>query len=306
MVITISTMINYQKVWATLDVDEKIAFRDRVIKAVQEIYPHYIVRPLEPSEADKFFVGNKQDDVRIHVPLRDLFARVSGKDKTLEVLKDAIFTEYAGILNKADDAELAAEEPNFTWDDVLEKARLQHVRLEEIPEGKLHFPFGDEVVTALVIDHPHETLMYWITQEMLDGWGKTMDELFKVAMDNLATLADGLEIVGTNTPRNELWPEKGHGFATTCLLLPSLRYLVAQTLGGAPFRFGIPSRHRFYAWVDIDDEKYQIEQKAKMEREMDRYPSPLTSKIYEVDEQGQIKLVKPQPQIPPIPLTSNN
>ncbi|MBK8464965.1 MAG: hypothetical protein IPL32_03970 [Chloracidobacterium sp.] len=298
-------MINYQKVWAGLAHEEKIAFRDRAIKAVQEIYPHYIVRPVEPGDADRFFVGNKQDNVRVTVPLRDLFARFSITGKTHEDLKDAIFNEYAGMLNMAEDVSVATEIPEFTWDDVKGDVRLQHVRLNEIPEGKLHYPFGDEVVTALVIDRPEQTIMYWITQEMLDSWGKTMDELFKQSMENLTDLSEGIEIVGTNTPRKELWPEKGQPFVTTCLLLSPLRYLIAQTIG-SPFRFGIPSRHRFYAWIDIEDENYQIEMKAKMEREMDRYPSALTSKIYEVDTQGQIKLVKPQPEIPPVPFISNN
>ncbi|MBK8467158.1 MAG: hypothetical protein IPL32_15155 [Chloracidobacterium sp.] len=298
-------MINYQKVWAGLAHEEKLAFRDRAIKAVQEIYPQYIVRPLEPGDADRFFVGNKQDNVRINVPLRDLYARYSISGKTHEDLKDAIFNEYAGMLNMAEDVSVATEVPDFTWGDVKDLVRLQHVRLNEIPEGKLHYPFGDEVVTALVIDRPQQTIMYWITQEMLDSWGKTMDELFKQAMENLADLSEGIEIVGTNTPRNELWPEKGQQFVTTCLLISQFRYLIAQTIG-SPFRFGIPSRHRFYAWIDIEDENYQIEMKAKMEREMERYPSPLTSKIYEVDEQGQIKLVKPQPEIPPVPFTINN
>ena len=298
-------MINYQKVWAGLDFDEKIAFRDRVIKAVQEIYPHYIVRPLDPSNADRFFVGNKQDNVRIHVPLRDLYVRFSLTGKSHEDLKDAIFNVYAGMLNQAEDVSVATAEPEFTWNDVRDHARPQHVRLKEIPEGKLHFPFGDEVVTALVIERPQDALMYWISQEMLDSWGKTIEDLFKEAMENLADLSDGIEIVGTNTPRHELWPEKGLAFASSCLLLPSLRHLIAQTIG-SPFRFGIPSRHRFYAWIDIEDEKFQIEQKAKMERELDRWPSALTSKIYEVDTQGQIKLLKPQPEIPPVPFTSNN
>ncbi|MEQ1646617.1 MAG: hypothetical protein ABL959_24395, partial [Pyrinomonadaceae bacterium] len=148
-------------------------------------------------------------------------------------------------------------------------------------------------------------VMYWVSPAMIEGWEKTQDEVFKEAFDNLEDLAEGIEIVGTNTPRRELWPEKGIHAASTCLLLPSLRYLIDQTIG-SPFRFGIPSRHRFYAWVDIEDEKCQIEQKAKMHREMDRYPSPLTSNIYEVDTQGNISLVKPQPQIPPMPLVSNN
>jgi hypothetical protein len=299
-------MINYQKVWATLDLDERIAFRDMTIRAVQEIYPDYIVRPLDPKDADRFFVGNKQDNVRIKVPLRDLFARYSVTGRTSADLKEAIFAEYAGMLNQAEDVSVATDMPEFTWDDVRDHARPQHVRLDEISEGKIHFPFGDEVTTALVIDRPQDGLMYWLTQEMLDSWGKTMDDLFKEAMENLGDLSDGIEIVGTITPRKELWPEKGPAFASTCLLLPNMRRLIADTIGAPAYRFGIPSRHRFYAWIDIEDENYQREQKAKMEREMDRYPSPLTSKIYEVDTQGQIQLVKPQPEIPPVPLISNN
>lgn len=298
-------MINYQKVWATLDLDERIAFRDKAIAAVQEIYPHYVVRPMEPGDGDRFFVGNKQDDVRVTVPLRDLYTRYAMTAKTHEDLKDAIFDEYAGLLNVADDAAIVAEEPQFKWSDIRDIVRLQHVRLDEMPEGKLHFPFGDEVATAFIIERPNEGLMYWITQEMLDSWDKSIDDLYRAAMENLGNLAEGIELVGTNTPRHELWPETGPGFASTCLLLPAFRYMIAQTIG-SPFRFGIPSRHRFYAWTDIDDEKYQIEQKAKMEREIQRYPSPLTSKIFEVDTQGNISLVKVQPQIPPVPFVSNN
>ncbi len=298
-------MINYQKVWATLDLEEKMVFRDRAIAAVQEIYPHYIVRPLEPGDGDRFFVGNKQDNVRIKVPLRDLYARYSTTGKTIEDLKDAIFKEYSGMLNMAEDAELVAEQPDVAWNDIKDQVRLQHVRTEELPEGKLHYPFGQDVVSALVIDHPNESLLYWINQEMLDSWGKTQDELFAVAVENLTDLADGLAIVGTMTPRKEIWPEQGLAIASTSLLISSFRYSISQTLG-SPFRFGIPSRHRFYAWADIEDDNYQIEQKAKMEREMDRYPSPLTSTIYEVDDKGQISVVKPQPEVPPVPFISNN
>ena len=297
-------MIDYRQVWTTLGLEERLAFRDRSIRAVQEIYPHYIVRAVTPGDGERFFVANKQDNVRMTVSLRDLFVRWSTSGKTHEALKEAIFNEYTGVLNMAEDVS-ATVEPDFAWDDIKDEVRLQHVRLDEIPEGKLHMPFGDEVVTAYVIDRPDEGLMYWVTDDMRVMWDVTAEDLLKRSMENLARLAHGIQFAGLETPHQELWSHEGHGFASTCLLISPIRYLIAQTIG-SPFRFGIPSRHRFYAWTDIDDENFQIKMKAKMQREMDRYPSPLTSKIYEVDTQGQIKLLKPQPEVPQVPLVSNN
>jgi hypothetical protein len=77
-------------------------------------------------------------------------------------------------------------------------------------------------------------------------------------------------------------------------------------MGVSQFRFGIPSRHRLFCWGDIEDEAYQREMKARMEREMSQMPSPLTSIIYEVGTNGEMSIVKPQPEVLPVPLVSNN
>ncbi|HMT09940.1 MAG TPA: hypothetical protein PKA82_18285, partial [Pyrinomonadaceae bacterium] len=76
--------------WNELPFNEMAAFRDRVIAVVQEIYPHYIVRPIEDDIAEGFFVGNKQDDVRMKVPLRDLYIRFNLTERTDEDLKETI------------------------------------------------------------------------------------------------------------------------------------------------------------------------------------------------------------------------
>jgi hypothetical protein len=301
-------MINYQKTWATLDIDEKMAFRDMTIKAVQEIYPHYIVRPMEPTEADCFFVGNKQENVRIQVPLRDLYIRFSATGRSRSDLKDTIFEVYAPTLNRADDYTVAIEVPEFTWSDVRDYAKPQHVRTLEVHDtlGHIYYPLGAEVVTALAMERPQDDVAYFITREMLTGWDKSEEELFKEAMDNLSDLAQNMAFVGSKTPRTELWNEMGTGFASTCIMLGGVRRLIADTMGVPSFRFGIPSRHRLFCWGDITDENYQREMKARMEREMAQMPYPLTSMIYEVGANGEMSIVKPQPVVPPVPLVSNN
>src|SRR5687767_15291846 len=195
-------MINYQKVWANLDIDEKIAFRDMTIKAVQEIYPHYIVRPMEPTEADCFFVGNKQENVRIQVPLRDLHIRWSATGRSKADLKDMIFEVYAPTLNRAEDYSVAIEVPDFTWGDVRDYAKPQHVRTAEVIDtlGHIYYPFGAEVATAIVMERPQDDVAYFITREMLAGWERTEQELYKEAMDNLGDLAENMAMVGTITP----------------------------------------------------------------------------------------------------------
>lgn len=276
--------------WKDLPLDQMAAFRDRVIATVQEIYPHYIVRPVEPHLADVFFVGNKQDNVRVTVPLRDLYIRFNLSERTDEDLKETIFAEYAGMLNLADDAEIIEEQYEPTWDDVKQYSRPQHRKMTELSGTHIVMPFGEDVCTILIIDRPQDQISYIIDQQMLDRWDKTFDDVYKIAMGNLSTMADGLEIVGTMTPHKKLWNELGTEWASVSLLLPNMRYTLAETIG-SPFRFAIPSRHRFYAWVDLDDAEHQAAMKAQIEQEIEQWPNSLTTTIYEVDTQGNISIV---------------
>lgn len=298
-------MINYQKNWFNISIEEKIAFREKVMAAVRELYSHMNVRSAEAGDVDHFLIENKENTVRITAPLRDVYYRFMISAKTTDDLKTTIIEEFGAVINKTDDPEELAKEPEFAWIDIKDLVRLQLLRIENIPAYTIDLPFGGEVAAAFIIDKRDEELSYFIKPAMLDSWNMTQDELYPVAMANLSSLASGFEIVGTHTPRKEMWNEDGAPFSSTSLLLPSMRELLAQNVG-LPFRFGIPSIFRFYAWADIADEKYQIEMKAKMERELKRLPHPLSDMIFEVDEKGQISVVKPQPVVPPVPLTSNN
>ena len=116
---------------------------------------------------------------------------------------------------------------------------------------------------------------------------------------------DNLELVGTEPPHGYLRTDSSDEYTATAILIGGVRYTIAQTIGSV-YRFGVPSRYLLIAWRELEDENFQIEMRAWMKREFKRLPSPLTDKIYEVNEKGEMKQLKDLPELPEIPLSSNN
>lgn len=299
--------VNYQKVYDNLDVDERIEFRDLTIKAILEIYPHYVVRPFQPGNPDLIFIGNQQENVRVRFPLYDLYAHFALTGKTKADLKDKILLLYADMLKTVEDSELVPDYSTVTWADVSKAVIPRLMRREELAEidSYAFLPFDNDLVTAFVTAVPQEAnLQLWITKEMIERWNVNEQQLWERAMDNFGDLTDGLEVVKTVSPHSYMRTDSNQEFAATAVLLAGFRYLISQYLG-SPYRFGMPSRYILYAWSEFDDEDFQKEMKAMMTREFNRLPSKLTTNIYEVDDKGQIKLLKNQPEITP-PDVSNN
>jgi hypothetical protein len=299
--------INYQKVYENLSYEEKVSFRDLTIKVLLELYPHYVVRPLEPQNAEAIFIGNKQDNVRVTFPLHDLYARFSPSSQTKEDLKDAILLGYADMLKMVEDAEYIVDDEDMTWSDAKKLVQPRFSRLDHVEKfgDHVHYPFGEEIVTGFVIDYPDENLITHIRAPRLEKWNISQEDLMKQAMENFAHAASGIEFWGTESPRGYLRTNSKEEYSATTILIGGVRHLVAQTIG-VPYRFGIPSSYVFYAWVELEDQEFQKEMKAMMEREFLRLPSKLTTNIYEVDEQGQMKQLKNQPEVPDTPMFGNN
>jgi hypothetical protein len=229
--------------------------------------------------------------------------------RTKTDLKDTILNVYADVLKMIEDAELIRDESKTQWSDICDFIQPRLARIEEFHDELDEFdyyPFGVGIITHFVIVRPGEDGMVTrIRSNVREKWGKTVEELFEKAMGNFANVTDGMELVGTDKPRQYLWNEKGVDFAATSILLGGMRFLIAETIG-APFRFGIPSSYVLYSWAELEDEEFQVEMKALMEREYKRLPARLSMNIYEVDDTGQIKQLKNQPEIPKTPDFSNN
>lgn len=300
--------INYQKTYETLSYEEKIEFRDLTIKVIQEVYPHYSLKPFEPQNPDVIYITNQEDNVRIQFPLRDLYARFSQTARTRADLKDTVLSDYASIFKKIEDVEYFQnlKEPEWAEASNLVQPRLTNIEiLPDELESFVYFPFGKGVVTAFIIYNSDEKMNAWISKELLEKWNVTAEELNKKALDNLADITEGMEFVGKSKPHDYLWNNKGSDYSASAILLGGMRYLLAQTIG-SPYRFCVPSSFVIYSWAELDDEEFQIEMKAMMEREHSRLPGRLSTNIYEVDENGQIKQIKEQPKNPATQSFHNN
>lgn len=300
--------INYQKTYDTLGHDERLEFQALATKVILEIYPHYRVSPVEAQNADAIYITNQDDNVRIQFPLRELYTRFITTSRTKIDLKETILKDFADMFKTIEDTEYFMNLTDPEWSEAKKYVQPRLTGLRELPddyEKYVHVPFGEGIVTCFSIFSPQEKLVTRITNEMLEKWEITFDDLYKQAMENFADVTHGMEIVGTGKPRAYLWNEVGYEYAATSLLQGGMRYLIAQTIG-SPYRFGIPSSHVFYCWTEFDDEEFQIEMRAMMEREYKRMPSRLSTNIYEVDETGNIKQLKNQPEIPKTPNISNN
>jgi hypothetical protein len=300
--------INYQKTYDTLSYEEGIEFRDLAIELIQEVYPHYTVKPFQAQNPDVIFITNQEDNVRIQFPLRDLYTRFLQTARTRTDLKNTILDDYAEAFKLIDDSDYFLSRTEPTWSEIRDSIQPRLTKIEEFDDDLelfVYFPFGEGIVTSVVICHSEAEMITRVRKEMLEKWNISVEEAYKKAMDNFANVTEGMELVGSGKPHAYLWNERGTDYSASAILLGGMRYLIAQTIG-SPFRFGIPSVHAFYCWTELDDEEFQTASRAMIKRQYDTMPGRLSTNIYEVDENGNIKQLKDQPKIPGTPLTTNN
>jgi hypothetical protein len=301
--------VNYQKTYDTLSYEEGIEFRDLVMELIAEIYPYYRVTPFEAQNPDVIYITNQEDNIRIHFPLRDLYTRFSQTARTRTDLKDKILSDYADAFKMLDEDIETLHNSNVPeWTEARDSVEPRLMRIEEFSEDIEEYvfvPFGEGIINCLIIYDEEDRRLTRIRKTTLEKWNITIEELFERAMENFAVKMEGLELVGTAKPRGILWNETGRDYTATAILLGDVRYLIGQTIG-TPFRFGVPSSFAFYSWAELDNEDFQIEMKAMIKREYDRQPKRLSTNIYEVNENGDVKQIKNQPEITAPPTISNN
>jgi len=291
--------INYLKTFNNLSYEEKLEFSNLSIKTIKEIYPHYKVEPVAPNDTEAIYITNQEDNVRIQFPLYELYSRFLQTSKTRIELKEVLLRDFAQVFGKIEDSESFLAETEYEFNEVKHLIQPRLCSIEELDdnfEKYVSIPFGEGVVTTFCIIHTDAPFNTRIRKDLIEKWEVSFEELYKLAMENFSELTDGMPLVGTGKPHAYLWNEEGVNYASTAILLGGMRYLIAQTIG-SPFRFGIPSCHLFYCWTELEDEDFQIEMRSMMVREFERLPGKLSTNIYEVDEQGQIKHLKNLPEI---------
>jgi hypothetical protein len=136
----------------------------------------------------------------------------------------------------------------------------------------IHFDAGQNIVT-------------WVTEQMLDDWRVSPEELALEASANLARALAAAHLEYYDIGGRRLGSlTTGLPFKTALLLAPNLKEIVSRTLGW-PLLAVVPDRDFLHLW----DARYD-DMMARMERvvvrEFGTAPYPLTTEVFRISDEG--------------------
>ena len=164
--------------------------------------------------------------------------------------------------------------------------RIQPERIFEHLDRQLVVfqPFVNDTVVLYVIDMPHLTVS--ITVEQAIRWGVEMDEIDRVARQNLDSYSHELKIRLVESEgggRAAIFAEHD-GYDASRLLLGNLHGKLAPMLGGN-FLVATPARDAFVA-LSEDPADFAHKVHARVEQDFKRLPYPITDKFFLVTMDG--------------------
>jgi hypothetical protein len=119
--------------------------------------------------------------------------------------------------------------------------------------GALHWPVSPRVDRLLTLSAPRSTSLRWVTQQMLDDWGVTLEQAEQAAGENLDRLLGSIRL--------EVDPVDGHKlgmvpldspFKASVILAPHFRAFVEKELGW-PVLAVTPCRDFIYLYDNDED-----------------------------------------------------
>jgi hypothetical protein len=258
------------------DLDEKAAFRSRVIGILKEIYPKYDFQPGEDVEIIVF--GETK------LGLTNLHAKFLLTSQTNFELKE-LMLEHFSMLEQT--LEMVEKLENETWEDVKKLVLPQIMPLEYAQKfSALSFPFGDEVIIGIVVDD--EKSYRYATREDAEKWNVPEDEFYQSAIENLKERSSNLEMTFVPPPNGLAVVNTMDSFDAARILLPNLRRFFAENLG-SPFYFGVPNRDFLICWSKQGDEDFQNSIRRQIASDFGERPYPLSKFAFEVDETSSIR-----------------
>lgn len=126
----------------------------------------------------------------------------------------------------------------------------------------------------------------YVAAEELAHWGKTWEEVYRIALANLNEACSGqTEVSVAPGPDRSLALQMEDGFDAARILLPEFRSFIAAQLG-SPFLFGIPHRDFLLCWSPQNSPRFHALVEEKLRRDFSDGSYPLSSAVFEATPEG--------------------
>lgn len=261
--------------------DDKIEFRNSVIKLLREIFPKLKVRVETDAPPEVVFINEMQ------CGLTNLHSRYARSARTAHELKEIVADHFGGIV-----AALEQVETNFekTWDAAQTLVFPQLMPRDYAAKfGAVSRAFGKDVLIGVVVDD--ERSYRYVRTAELETWNITKPELYDTAIENLAAKSSGIEMNLIPPPNGFLAISTGDGFDAARIVLPQLQNLIREHFG-SPFRFGVPNRDFLICWNKDEPAEFQAAISGNLAKDSETRPYPLCGTPFEIDDFGEISQVE--------------
>lgn len=247
------------------------AFQGRVLKLLRQLFPERSFK--RGADTETILCGN------IQFGLQNLRAAAKQDAQTDAELIDLIKTHFEPMLQMKD------ERVGASWDEVSARLRPQFCPEEFKAQAPLaHASVCPGLLIAVVIDSD-QSYRYLIQEELVQ-WGKSWDEVFCTALENLNQACGGkTELHYVPGPDRIIGLQSHDGFDAARILIPEFRAFVGSKLG-SPFLFGIPNRDFLICWSHDNSQNFLTLTTEKIRKDHAEQPYPLSPEVFQGSKDG--------------------
>jgi uncharacterized protein YtpQ (UPF0354 family) len=250
---------------------EPEAFGEQVARILLRHFPDRTVELAGPMD---LIVGGK------HLALQNLYRMVQCEpSRGLEIVETYLDRLIQGDSMCSTPLPLSVAKPRI-MPRIQPTTIFEHLDREQVA----HIPYVNNTVVVFVLDLPQMTVS--ITTEQLLRWGLEVEEVDRVARDNLARYAPDLEIqlVESAEGGRAAIVAQRDGYDAARLLLGTLHERLSPQLNG-DFYVAAPARDMFLA-VSREPGPFVDRILKRVEHDYRRLPYPITSSFFVVTRDG--------------------
>lgn len=243
----------------------------------------FVLGVLKDAFPDRAFEAGEVDDLIIcgdeQFGLSNLYAKCGDGRADDSEFREFI-AEHFGKMIKLVEQHTQNDSP--AWSVVKDRLRPQFMPARFAEQAPLvHLPVGQpasdaDVLIGIVLDS--EAGYSYVRQEDAALWGRTADELFDAAVQNLNDASRQLPMALFPEPNLAIVIETKDGYDAARLLLPGIRRFAAEKLG-EPFYAGIPNRDFLIMWSQNADAEFQHFCRERIGQDFDEQDHPLSPRI---------------------------